>query len=393
MLIKNVQIYTEDKTFKPGALCIRDGVITGVYPEGEEGKAIETEGTSGEEVLDGAGAYLIPGLIDMHMHGCRGCDFSDGTFASLQTITEYESSRGITAISPASMTLPVDRMKKNLKNAADFRAAQEQNPSTAADLVGINMEGPFVNSVRRGAQEKAYIRPCDIDLAREFLSDGGGLVKVLGVAPECNDNALEFIRSLKGEVILSLSHTNADYDTAMAAIKAGVTHVTHLHNVMPPFLHREPGVVGAVVDSPQVNAELICDGVHNHPSMIRATFKMLGADRIILISDSMQATGLGDGQYAIGDQPVTVKDGRATLTSTGNLAGSAADLMTDMVRLVKDMGIPLTTAVSCATINPARELGIDKDYGSIAPGKKGDVVLLDENLKIRQVIKDGKRAE
>ncbi len=389
MIIKNAFLYTEDKTFAPGALRILDGRIREVCLTETERPQMEAE--NGEEVVDAEGNYLIPGLIDLHMHGCRGCDFSDGTEESLKTITAYEASRGITAIAPATMTLPVEEMKQNLKTAAHFREEQKKSGDFAADLVGVNMEGPFVNSVRRGAQDKKNILPCDIDLAREFLAAGDGLVKVLGVAPECNDNALEFIRSLKGEVTLSLSHTDADYDTAMAAIEAGVTHATHLHNVMPPFLHRAPGVVGAVCDSPDVHAELICDGVHIHPSMVRATFKMLGEDRIILISDSMQAAGMGDGEYEIGGAPVTVENGRATLKETGNLAGSACDLMTDFSRLVKDMGIPLTTAVACATINPARELGIEKDYGSVAPGKKGDVVLLDKNLEIRQVIKDGKR--
>lgn len=175
---------------------------------------------------------------------------------------------------------------------------------------------------------------------------------------------------MKDKVHISLAHTNADYDTAMAAFDAGADHAVHLYNAMPSFTHRTPGVVGAVSDSVHVDAEMICDGVHIHPSVVRATFKMLGADRIILISDSMRATGMPDGQYTLGGLDVNVADGKATLVSNGALAGSATNLFECMKTVVKKMGIPLETAVACATENPARCLGISDEYGSISPGKR-----------------------
>lgn len=190
---------------------------------------------------------------------------------------------------------------------------------------------------------------------------------------------------------ISLAHTNADYDTAMAAFDAGASHAVHLYNAMPAFTHRAPGVVGAVSDSGHVMAELICDGVHIHPSVVRATFKMMGEDRMILISDSMRATGMPDGQYTLGGLDVNVVGNRATLVSDGALAGSATNLLDCMRTAVKKMGLPLETAVACATMNPARSLGEYDKYGSIAPGKKGNVVLLDQELNLKAVIKDGKR--
>ena len=188
---------------------------------------------------------------------------------------------------------------------------------------------------------------------------------------------------------VSLAHTNADYETAMAACKAGVNHAVHLYNAMPAFSHRAPGVVGAVFDSKDVMAEIICDGIHIHPSVVRATFQMMGADRMILISDSMRATGMPDGQYTLGGLDVKVVGRLATLVSDGAIAGSATNLMDCMRTVVKKMGIPLETAVACATINPAKSLGVEEEYGSIEKGKKADILLLDSNLELTAVIKDG----
>ena len=214
-------------------------------------------------------------------------------------------------------------------------------------------------------------------------------MKFIGIAPEESEDAVSFIKEVKDEVHVSLAHTNADYDTALTAFRAGADHAVHLYNAMPPFTHRAPGVVGAVADCDHVWAELICDGVHIHPATVRATFKMLGDDRIVLISDSMRATGMPDGVYTLGGLDVQVNGNRATLVSDGALAGSVTNLMDCMRTAVKKMDISLESAVKCATINPARCLGIDKDYGSIAAGKYADLVLLDQDLNIKQIIKKG----
>ena len=377
MIIKNVKVYTEDKRFEDGEIYIRDGIFTSA-PEGMEA----------EEMIDGEGCYAIPGLIDLHFHGCKGDDFCDGTKEAIARIAEYEASVGVTAIAPATMTLPVDELEAILKTAAEYKKEQV---SKRADLIGINMEGPFISSEKKGAQDARNIISCDQEIAERFLEASEGLVKFIGIAPEQNDGFREFIEAMKGKVQISLAHTNADYDTAKAAFDAGACHAVHLYNAMPAFTHREPGVVGAVSDSGHVMAEMICDGVHIHPAVVRATFKMLGEDRMILISDSMRATGMPDGQYTLGGLAVNVVGNRATLVSDGALAGSATNLTDCMRTVVKEMGIPLETAVACATMNPARSLGVYDRYGSITEGKHANVVLLDKELELKLVIKDGKR--
>lgn len=373
MIIKNVKVYTEEKKFQEGEIQI------------SEGRFAETGGDKDGTVLDGQGCYAIPGLIDLHFHGCKGFDFCDGTLEAVEAIARYEASVGVTAIAPATMTLPTEELERILGNAASYR----RGPHDGADLVGINMEGPFISEAKKGAQDARNIIPCNAEICRRFLKASEGLVKFVGIAPECNPGTEEFIREMKGEVQISLAHTNADYDSAMGAFAAGATHAVHLYNAMPPFSHRAPGVVGAVADSPQVMAEIICDGVHIHPAAVRATFQMLGADRMILISDSMRAAGMPDGQYTLGGLDVAVSGNRATLVSDGALAGSVTNLMDCVRTAVRKMGIPFETAVACATMNPAKSLGIYDQYGSIAPGKKANVVLLDEKLALRAVIKDG----
>ena len=252
------------------------------------------------------------------------------------------------------------------------------------------MEGPFISKVKKGAQDERNILPCDVEVARRFLEASKGLVKFIGIAPEESENAIAFIEEMKDQVHISLAHTNAAYDRAKEAFDAGASHAVHLYNAMPAFTHRAPGVVGAVADSPSVRAELICDGVHIHPAVVRGTFQMLGADRMILISDSMRATGMPDGRYTLGGLDVDVKGNRAVLVSDGALAGSATNLMDCMRTAVKKMGIPLETAVACASINPAKSLGVEAERGSLAEGKKADIVLLDEELELKSVIKDGR---
>lgn len=382
MIIKNVKVYQEDQTFKEGEICIRDGVFVG-----------NADAQEGEEILDGEGCYAIPGMIDLHFHGCMGYDFCDGTKEAIREIARYEASIGVTAIAPATMTLPVPELEHILSVAATYRKKTEAEKAAAyneADLVGVNMEGPFISKAKKGAQDERNIIPCDAEIFRRFQRAADGLVSFIGIAPE-EPGAITFVHEVKDEVNVSLAHTNSDYAHAMAAFEAGANHAVHLYNAMPPFSHRAPGVVGAVSDSEQVMAELICDGVHVDPAVVRATFKMLGADRMILISDSMRAAGMPDGQYTLGGLDVKVRGNHATLVSDGALAGSVTTLPDCMRIAVKQMGIPLETAVACATANPARSLGIYEQYGSITPGKHGNVVLLDEELRLKGVMKDGKK--
>ncbi len=380
MIIDHVKVFTEDKKFTDGGIVIKDGTIEQVYTEG---KRPQTE----DEILDGKGMYAIPGLIDLHFHGCKGDDFCDGSRDAIVRIAEYEASVGVTAIAPATMTLPVEELEQILRVAAEYKKGPHSKKE--ADFVGINMEGPFISPVKKGAQDERNIIHCDVKVCERFLEASEGLVKFMGIAPEESENAVAFIEAVKDKVNVSLAHTNADYDTAMAAFDAGADHAVHLYNAMPAFTHRAPGVIGAVYDSKHVMAEIICDGVHIHPAAVRATFEMMGEDRMILISDSMRAAGMPDGSYTLGGLDVNVVGNRATLASDGAIAGSVTNLMDCMKTAVKTMNIPLETAVACATINPAKSLGIDAEYGSIRAGKKAHIVLMDQELNVQQVIKDG----
>ncbi len=367
-----------DGRFVRQDICMQDGVFT----EASDG-----------EIIDASDCYAIPGLIDIHFHGCLGKDFCDGTPEAIRVLASYEASRGITAICPATLTLSEEELCRVLREAACFKREREVQGGERyleADLVGINMEGPFISREKKGAQNEAFIRPCSAAVAEKFLASSGGLVKIIGLAPEASPHFEEYIRCMKDRVRISLAHTNADYSQAMAAIAAGASHVVHLYNAMSGLSHREPGVVGAAADSRNVYCELITDGIHVHEAAVRAAFRMMGEDRIVLISDSLRSTGLGDGRIDLGGQAVIVKGRRAVLEDGGAIAGSVTDLMECLRIAVLQMGIPLETAVKCATLNPAKAIGIEKDYGSIEKGKKAHLVLLrKEDLNVSIVIKDG----
>ena len=343
------------------------------------GEAACTEG----DVVDASGCYVIPGLVDLHFHGSAGADISDGDLAGLHKMGAYEASRGITALCPATMTLPEDVLMRAAQAASAYEPAADE-----AALVGINMEGPFISPSKVGAQNPDYVRNPSAEELRRLQEAAGGLFKLVDIAPE-EPGAIPFVDAVKDEVSVSLAHTNSDYEHAMEAFSHGANHAVHLYNAMPPFTHRAPGVVGAVADNPHVMAEMICDGVHIHPSVVRATFAMLGKERMILISDSMRAAGMPNGRYTLGGLDVDVKGNRATLVSDGALAGSVTTLPDCMRTVVQKMGLPLETAVAAATENPARSLGIYDQQGSLTAGKKANVVLLDEDLKLVAVVKDG----
>ncbi len=394
MIIKNIRIYTEKKKFRSGSIEVRDGRIAAI-------RYGETDAGGTEEVVDGGGCYALPGMIDMHFHGCKGwdiCDLPDeGTdvLDMWQEIADYQASVGVTGFAPATMTFPAEHLKKTLKYAAEYAGLQKGGKAPGSRLVGINMEGPFISPARCGAQDASYVLPCGKEAVLQLLEAAGGLVKVIGIAPE-KEGAIDLISQMKDRVRFSLAHTDADYETAKRALETGACHVTHLFNAMPPWHHRAPGVVGAVADAAaegrKLMAELICDGFHVHPSMIRTAFQLLGEDRIVLISDSMRAAGMPDGEYTLGGQEVVVRDmkdrgGRmAVLKKDGTLAGSAVSLPDCVRTAVKKAGIPLEQAVAAATVNPARCLGIEKEQGTLSTGKWADIVLWDQELAQRMVI-------
>ena len=349
MLIKNAEVYTQEHKFVKENVEIKNGRFS----------AISGEVSKDTEVVEAEGLYMVPGLVDIHFHGCMGADMCDGTVEALDVISAYEASVGVTSMCPATMTIPKDELLAVMKNAGTY------SYRGGAKLAGINMEGPFISPVKKGAQAAENIMPCDYEYFCRLQETSGGLIRLVDIAPE-EPGAMEFIDKVKGKVVVSLAHTAADYETAKEAIEHGASHATHLYNAMPPLNHRNPGVIGAVRDAGDCRAELI-----------------------ILISDSMRATGLADGEYTLGGQAVTVKGNLATLHD-GTIAGSATNLMDCMRYVVNEVGISLETALMCATENPAREIGIFDETGSIHVGKKADFVLLDKKLNIVGVYVDGK---
>ena len=283
------------------------------------------------------------------------------------------------------MTLPEDQLIKLCRNAANHKASSDHG----AELVGINLEGPFLSEAKKGAQNGAYLRDPDLDLLNRLQKEAQGLVKLVTIAPE-QPGALDFIRGV-GDITVSVGHTTADYDTASAAFAAGARHATHLYNGMPPLHHRTPGVIGAAFDAPDAKVEIICDGVHIHQSVIRLTFRLFGKERVILISDSLRAAGMPDGQYVLGGQDVIVRRNRATLADNPNtLAGSATNLM-DCMRTAVSFGIPLEDAVRAASYNPAQSIGMDNRIGTLDVGKDATMILLDQkDLSIKKIIFHGK---
>jgi len=391
MQIKNAVVFTLEQGFVEKDIYIQDGC----FVEAEQYK--ETG-----QILDGTGCYLIPGLVDVHFHGCAGEDFSDGTPEGLAKIGRYELENGITSICPASMTLSEEMLSDICKNAASYAKEQEvylknvQNGAVDGDelgsrLCGIHLEGPFISMEKKGAQNPDYIQRPNVEMFHRLQVAADGLVKLITIAPEV-EGAEEFIKTLAEKVHISVGHTASDYASAYQAFELGADHVTHFFNAMPSFTHRAPGVFGAAYDQKHVMAELICDGIHVDASAVRVMFGLFGKERMVLISDTVRATGMPDGEYVLGGLPITVKGKLATLHD-GTIAGSATNLM-DCVRTVVKRGIPLETAIRCASYNAAKSIGVDDVCGSIEAGKYGDCVLLEkESLATKTVILGGQIVE
>lgn len=366
MIIKSGKVFQEDGSFLEQTLYVNAHRLVDKAEYQDDG-----------EIIDAEGLLVLPGLVDIHSHGAAGEDFSDGNPEGLKKILRYERSCGITSYCPTSMTFPKERLRQIF---ASIKGAQTEE---GAKVVGINMEGPFLDPAKKGAHVEKWIAAPDVAFVRELNQDVDGLVRLVTLAPNM-DGAEEFIKEMHEEVCISLGHTAADYDCASRAMKLGAHHVTHLYNAMQPFGHRAPGLIGAAMDDPECMVEMICDGYHIHPSAIRAAFRMFGPERVILISDSMRAAGMENGTYELGGQEVTVKDRKAVLKD-GTLAGSATNLYGCMCKAV-EFGIPLEQAIMAATANPARSIGIFDRVGSIRIGKQADLLLVSENLELKRVI-------
>ncbi|MBQ8797698.1 MAG: N-acetylglucosamine-6-phosphate deacetylase [Oscillospiraceae bacterium] len=373
MFYKNAKIYCSDFQFHDGAFEVTE--------DGKFGKVLP--GNVPEDAVDLGGAKVIPGVVDVHIHGAVGADFSDGDMDGLVRMGQYLLREGVTSFAPASMTLPYDVLDKAF---AVGKAYADQAPAGGARLMGIHMEGPYFSEKKKGAQNGAYLKNPDFEGFKALQEGCGGLVKIVDVAPEL-PGAREFVEQAKALCTVSIAHTDSDYDHAKAAVDAGVTHLTHLFNAMPGIHHRNPGVIPAAAENENVRAELICDGIHVHPASVRLAFRLFGGERMVLISDALRCCGMPNGQYELGGQTVYLEDGVGRLAD-GTIAGAVTNLFEGMRRAIQ-FGIPEETAIRAATYNPACAICADDQIGSIESGKYADFVICNDDYSQKSVFRGG----
>lgn len=366
MRIYNAKVYVDGK-FVPGGIDF-DEKINAV------GECV----TDGDK--DAEGAYIIPGLIDIHTHAAVGEDASDGKPEGIPVMARHYASQGVTSWCPTTMTLKEPTLIKAVTAIKNYKRTKD-----GAKVAGVNLEGPFVCYAKRGAQNAENLHAPDFEMFSRINEASGNIVKVITVAPE-EPGAIEFIEKASKVCTVSIGHTCADYDTAMAAYKAGASHATHLFNAMPGLAHREPGVIAAARDC-GATVELICDGLHIHPSVVRLTSALFG-DKLCFISDSLRCTYMPDGEYEFGGQTITLKDGKACMTGTDTLAGSTIHLI-DAIRRGVKFGLSLEKAVYAATMTPAKVIGMEDAIGSLEKGKCADFVILSSELDVKDVYIDG----
>ncbi len=361
-----------------GGLLLKAGRISRVLREGEPAPPAAT-------VIDGEGGYLAPGFIDLHIHGGGGEDFLAGGSRSLDRILNFLPRFGVTALLPTIATPSREQLFDLVGLMGSYYRGERRGPR----VLGINLEGPYLSIGKRGAQPLRFIRPPSAEELKEILEIAAGSIKIMTLAPEV-EGAIPLIRLLKRSgVIPAVGHTTADYETTRQAIRAGLSYATHLFNSYPPLHHREPGAVGAILESSRVKAELICDGVHLSPAIIRLVFRLKPLEDLILVTDGVAVLGRRIKKFTMGGREVTVDRNGARLPD-GTLVGSMLPLNRALRNVVEFTGIPLFQALALITANPARLLGIADRKGDLRPGLDADLVLLDRHCRVQRTIIAGK---
>lgn len=371
MILKNCTFYNElfEKEF--GDIKIENGLIAEI-------------GCFNENGVDMSGKIILPGFIDIHIHGCAGGDACDADEQSLNKVSKYLAKCGVTAFCPTTMTLPVESLVEIAHSIVHCNAE-------GAKIAGINFEGPFIAKSKKGAQNGDYV-VCATKESFDLLYNASeGLMKIITIAPEAFDSDA-FIKYAASKCVVSIGHSAANAKDCQKAIDLGVSHATHLYNAMTPMTHREAGIVGTALDDKTVTCELICDTEHICPAVLRNTFKILGEDRACVISDSMRGAGLGTGAFELGGQQVYVKEGyKVAKLDDGTLAASITNVFAEFKNLL-EIGVDFKQALKSCTINPARVIKQDDKIGSIATGKCADLIVCNEKLDVEEVYINGIRA-
>ena len=374
---------------KNGKVILENEVVLGkavLYTDKIVGIVDEAEIPADAEVIDAEGGYVSPGFIELHIHGYLSKDVCDANEESLRIISKGLLGNGVTGYLPTTMTVDMAVIKGALEACRALMPETRTPEFDGSEILGVHAEGPFISESKKGAQDPKYILKPDADFVKEY-SD---VIRVITLAPEEDDADFSAIKRITAEtdVVVSMGHTSADYDTAVAGVKAGVRHATHLFNAMTPLTHRGPGVVGAALNCDEVSTELIVDTHHVNAALFDTVYKLKGR-KLCIITDCLPAGGLPEGEYTLGGAKIIYKNDLCRLED-GTIAGSVLKLNKGVWNVYNNSKIPLNECVNCASLNPATTLGIQDKKGSLAPGKDADIVILDNEFNVRKTIIGGK---
>lgn len=378
--VVNAKLITPAGVLENGSLRVKDGIIIEISDT-------PYDNTLEISTLDAKGNWLMPGFIDVHVHGGAGYDFMDANEEGLAAITKFHAAHGTTRMLATTLTASRDELTAIIDRVSRFMS----KPMPFAQIIGVHLEGPFINVKWKGAQNPTYILPPQPEWLEDWVTRFPGIIKLQTLAPE-SEGALDYIEKLANHgIVPSCGHTDATYEDIITATNRGLRHAVHTYNAMKPLHHREPGTVGAVLTEDRITAEVIADGHHVHPAGIKLLTSAKGTHNVILVTDAMAAAGMPDGDYELGGLPVSMSGGVARLKETGNLAGSTLDMISAVRYLVQKIGVSLEEASRMASANPARQLGIDSITGTLEVGKAADFLLVNPSLELLATWIGGRR--
>lgn len=367
-----------------GSIVLKDGIVEDCvlcFDSKICGITSKEQIPEGAEIIDAKGGFIAPGLIDIHIHGYLGCDASDGSADGIKKMANGIMKNGVTSWCPTTMTVSMEEINTALQTVRSLK--EESKNWCGAEILGVNLEGPFINPKKKGAQAETHIKPLDA----EFVTKNSDIISLATVAPEM-EGGIEGIKKIKEGcgVKVSIGHTDASFEETLAGIDAGATHITHLFNAQTPLHHRNPGVVGAALLR-DVYTELICDTFHVHKGLFQLVAKAKG-DKLVLITDCTRAGGMPDGEYTLGGQKIIV-NGIECLLEDGTIAGSVLKLNNAVKNVYNNTDMPLWSVVNAASLNPAKAIGVDDRKGSLDAGKDADIIITDSDFNIMKTIIGG----